>query len=427
MKKPVVFGALLFAALMAQGAQARPLTGTWLGNLNGQRIVLDISQSGKSLAASVTNLDVAADQTVGDPVSGISLQNGILKFAFGGSAYQGQVGENSIKGTWSQSKPVALDFQRAPASVMDPYNHKVTFVTVAKNIKLEVLDYGGNGRPLVFLAGLGSTAHVFDRLAPKFTPSHHVYAITRRGFGHSSQPDPATGNYSADRLGDDVLAVMEALKLDRPIVAGHSMAGSELSDIAVRHPEKVSGLIYLDAGYPYAYYVPGNVIAAGGILGENLVLDAKDLRKELEHLKTLPWQDQDLAPLIARLQILLPQFQKDLAATQTALATDPVFPAPADSRAIEINLAVLAGTQKFGPIQLPGLAMFADPPPLPASTAPDSRAAQNAQVDAQVDSFAAANPSIHVVRLANARHALWMSNEADVIREMNAFMDGLKN
>jgi non-heme chloroperoxidase len=427
MKKTVLFGALLFAAFVAQGAQARTLAGTWLGSLNGQRIILNIFGSGKSLSALVTNLDQAADQTVGDPVSGITLQNATLKFSFGGSVYQGQVWNNSITGTWTQGKPMALDFHPVAASVMDPYAHKVSFITVAKNVKLEVLDYGGNGRPLIFLAGLGSTAHVFDRLAPKFTAGHHVYAITRRGFGHSSQPDPAMGDYSADRLGDDVLAVMDGLKLDRPVIAGHSMAGSELSDIASRHPEKVSGLIYLDAGYPYAYYVPGNVIAAGGIVGENLVLDAKDLRKELEHLKTLPWQDQDLAPIIARLQILIPQFEKDLAATQTALETDPVFPAPADSRAIEINLAVLAGTQKFGPIGLPALALFADPLPLPASTPPETRAAQNAQVEAQVASFAAANPSVRVVRLANARHALWMSNEADVIREVNAFMDGLKS
>ena len=81
-------------------------------------------------------------------------------------------------------------------------------VTVDKNIRLEVLDWGGSGRPVVLLAGLGNTAHIFDKLAPKFTASHHVYGITQRGFGVSSAP--ATG-YSADRLGDDVLAVLDSL------------------------------------------------------------------------------------------------------------------------------------------------------------------------------------------------------------------------
>ncbi|HUB81519.1 MAG TPA: hypothetical protein VMB03_22120 [Bryobacteraceae bacterium] len=64
------------------------------------------------------------------------------------------------------------------------------------NVTLEVLDWGGSGRPLILLAGLGNTAHVFDDFAPKLTPQYHVFGITRRGFGASSSP--ASG-YSADR------------------------------------------------------------------------------------------------------------------------------------------------------------------------------------------------------------------------------------
>jgi non-heme chloroperoxidase len=59
--------------------------------------------------------------------------------------------------------------------------------------------------------------------------------------------------YSADRLGNDVLAALDALKLNRPVLAGHSLAGKELSSVGSRHPERVAGLICLDAGYSYAY------------------------------------------------------------------------------------------------------------------------------------------------------------------------------
>jgi non-heme chloroperoxidase len=99
------------------------------------------------------------------------------------------------------------------------------------------------GRPLVFLAGLGNTAHTFDKFAPKIAEKYHVYGITRRGFGTSSKPAPTMENYSADRLGDDVLAVLDALKLDRPVLVGHSLAGEELSSVASRHPEWIAGLI----------------------------------------------------------------------------------------------------------------------------------------------------------------------------------------
>src|ERR1700728_2250900 len=80
----------------------------------------------------------------------------------------------------------------------------VQFVTVEPGVKLEVLDWGGpqdgaKARPLVFLSGLGDTAHVYEQFAPQFTAHHHVYGITRRGFGASSKPDPTDANYSADR------------------------------------------------------------------------------------------------------------------------------------------------------------------------------------------------------------------------------------
>ena len=127
-----------------------------------------------------------------------------------------------------------------PSPWHDPSPHKVQFVTVDKDVKLEVLDWGGSGRPLVLLTGLGNSAHVFDDFAPKLTPEYHVYGITRRGFGASSAPD---SGYLADRLGDDVLAVLDALKIEKPVLVGHSIGGEELSSVGSRHPERIAGLI----------------------------------------------------------------------------------------------------------------------------------------------------------------------------------------
>ena len=138
----------------------------------------------------------------------------------------------------------------------DTSPHKVKLITVAANVQLEVLDWGGDGPPLVLLTGLGDTAHVFDTFAQKFTDKHHVYAITRRGFGASSKPAPTDENYASDRLADDVLAAIEALGLTRRILADHSIAGEELSSIGSRHPEKITGLIYLDETDGIGYYNP---------------------------------------------------------------------------------------------------------------------------------------------------------------------------
>ena len=139
--------------------------------------------------------------------------------------------------------------QRPDASWQDPSPHTVQFVTVDKDVRLEILDWGGSGRPLVFLAGGGNTAHVFDDFAPKLTTDHHVYGITRRGLGASGF---SASENPVDRLRDDVLAVIGALKLTRPVIVGHSIAGAELSAVATSRPDQVAGLVYLEAGYPYS-------------------------------------------------------------------------------------------------------------------------------------------------------------------------------
>ena len=126
----------------------------------------------------------------------------------------------------------------------DPSPHRVTMVSVQRDVTLEVVDWGGAGRPIVLLAGLGNTAHVFDDFAPRLTSVGHVYGITRRGYGTSSVPSQG---YDADRLADDVVAVLDALKLQRPLLIGHSIAGEELSSLAARYPTRACGLVYLDA------------------------------------------------------------------------------------------------------------------------------------------------------------------------------------
>ena len=95
------------------------------------------------------------------------------------------------------------------------------------------------------------------------------------------------------------------------------IAGEELSSIGSRHPEKVAGLVYLDAGYSYAYYN-----RAQG----DLLLDVIDLRKQLDQL--LPGAGpQDPKPLVQELlQTSLPQVEKDLQEQQKMFEIMPPPP-----------------------------------------------------------------------------------------------------
>jgi len=145
---------------------------------------------------------------------------------------------------------VSLLSGQEPSGWRDPSPHKIQFVTVNENVRLEVLDWGGSGRPMVLLSGGGGTAHIFDDFAPKLAKDYHIYGITRRGFGASSVPG---SGYDADRLGDDVLEVIDSLKLAVPLLVGASLGGEELSSVGSPKPARISGLIYLDAAYPYAF------------------------------------------------------------------------------------------------------------------------------------------------------------------------------
>ena len=116
----------------------------------------------------------------------------------------------------------------------------------APDVSLEVLDWGGTGTTLVFLAGLGNTAHVFDDFAPQFTDSFHVIGITRRGFGASSGALPAN---DLDTLVADVAAAIDTLGLGPVTLAGHSIAGEEMTRFAEADSARCVGLVYLDAAY----------------------------------------------------------------------------------------------------------------------------------------------------------------------------------
>lgn len=124
---------------------------------------------------------------------------------------------------------------------------RTRMVTTAPGVTLEVIDWGGSGRPLVFLPGGGLSAHQFDDFAPPLTDEFRVLGISRRGSGASSDVPPD----SLGQLVDDVVAVLDSLDLPRAVLIGHSFAGAEMALFGETHPGRCAGLVYLDAAYDY--------------------------------------------------------------------------------------------------------------------------------------------------------------------------------
>ena len=259
---------LLFGTLLSLASlQAQDISGVWQGTLGEGprkiRLVVRVAK-GENPANPWTGTFFSVDQSpdwwAGGPLESITLQGRAIQFKLQNAAngsFEGTLDRDgaSITGTWIQRSRRPLTFQRATPETEWKHasTHSTQFVTVDGDVKLEVLDWGGSGRPVLLLAGGGNTAHVFDSLASKLAGSYHVYGVTRRGFGLSSAPP---SGYGPDRLADDVLEAIDLLKLKKPILIGHSIAGQELSSIGSRRPDKIAGLIYIDAGASFAYYDP---------------------------------------------------------------------------------------------------------------------------------------------------------------------------
>ena len=126
---------------------------------------------------------------------------------------------------------------------MNESNYTSDFVNV-NGIRLHYLDWGGNDPALIFLTGMGCSAYIFNKFAPRFTDKFRVLALTRRGQGDSDYPE--TG-YDADTLTEDIRQFMDQLNVEKAILAGHSLAGVELTHFSATYPARVDKLIYLDA------------------------------------------------------------------------------------------------------------------------------------------------------------------------------------
>lgn len=328
-----------------------------------------------------------------------------------------------INGSRALGPSVYLKLPWAATDPSGPTKSTIRLVIVAPDVALEVIDWGGSGPPLIFLAGLGSTAHIYDNFAPKFVPKYHAYGITRRGFGASSSPAPNGSNYTADQLGDDVLKVIDALGIKKPVLIGHSVAGEELSSIGSRYPGKVAGLIYLDAGYSYALYSPDS--------GDSH-LDAEELQHDLKtFLSDQPGTDQK--EIVAKMLAEFPLLQKDFEAYQKwfELIPSPLnIQTKAEPPFSEASAAIIMGEQKYTSVQAPILAIFASPhstaqmPQISDEKKSEWIALDRAKSSAQAKAFKRLK-SAKVVIIPNADHFVFFSNEREVEKDMKDFLSTL--
>jgi pimeloyl-ACP methyl ester carboxylesterase len=110
--------------------------------------------------------------------------------------------------------------------------------------RLDVVDTGGDGPPLLFVHGLSGAWQNWLLTIPAFMGTHRCIAPDLPGFGRSEVP---AGEVSVPAYADSVDRVCTALGVDRPAVVGNSMGAFIAAELAISFPARVERLVLADA------------------------------------------------------------------------------------------------------------------------------------------------------------------------------------
>ena len=302
---------------------------------------------------------------------------------------------------------------------VDPSPHRQRLVRVDPNASIEVLDWGGTGRPIVLLAQLGQTAHIYDDWAPKLARTYHALGITRRGYGDSSVP---LAGYSMERLATDIVTALDVENLQNPILVGNGFAGEEMSWIAAQFPNRVAGLIYLDAAYDRS-----NITSEGAIARR--IPPRPPGPQDLESAQSLTqWVSSGIGFPIPESEIRqMAQFAQD---GRVAGERTPGT----------VRQAILAGMVKadYSSIGVPVLGIYAKP--ISSDAFPGCRGADDVAVRQACSElyawtlrhlsdserlFRTIRSKVQVIELPGANPFVFLSNEREVTRAMDQFVSAL--
>jgi pimeloyl-ACP methyl ester carboxylesterase len=114
------------------------------------------------------------------------------------------------------------------------------------DVMIHYLDWGGIGQPFVLIHGLGDTPLIFQDLASALKDNFRIIAYSRRGHYKSKS---FNSRYDTEELVSDLKLLIDSLKIEKVNLLGWSMGGNEITEFAIRYPERTNKLIYLEAGY----------------------------------------------------------------------------------------------------------------------------------------------------------------------------------
>lgn len=119
--------------------------------------------------------------------------------------------------------------------------------------RLRIID-SGTGTPVVLIHGFGASMYSWRRTIPALAAAgYRVIGFDNRGFGFSDKP---AHGYSTAEYTKLTLALLDSLHISSAAIVGHSMGGEIAAEVALAHPDRVRGLVLIDAA-GYGMRIPG--------------------------------------------------------------------------------------------------------------------------------------------------------------------------
>ncbi|MDF3289647.1 alpha/beta fold hydrolase [Streptomyces silvisoli] len=112
----------------------------------------------------------------------------------------------------------------------------------AADIRTRYQTWGHTGTPIVLVHGAFESVDTWSRLAPLLARDHRVYALDLTGDGYSERRGP----YTVDHLTRQLLGFLNAMRLNRPVLVGHSSGAAMVAEATLRAPGRIGGLVLLD-------------------------------------------------------------------------------------------------------------------------------------------------------------------------------------
>ena len=106
----------------------------------------------------------------------------------------------------------------------------------------------GTGTPVVFVHEFAADYRTWEPQMQRFSRSHRCVTYSQRGYPPSDIPnDP--DKYDQMKFRDDVIAVMDHLKIERAHVVGHSMGAATALHVGIKYPERCISVVAAGCGY----------------------------------------------------------------------------------------------------------------------------------------------------------------------------------